>query len=163
VTYLHTCVSADTIKAYQLLELGITSPLPVDLSCWYIAQCPSTHVYTTRVCSRPLGAEVGLSTVLHPYLLTPPSRAFSAAGHTLLVYDYCLTLGDEVSFLHEMHDVQNMTLAADQVHLERPLDGHESHVPYQPLWKPCWADLHPAGRGRPSLTWFSNGMLQFTK
>jgi hypothetical protein len=32
-------------------------------------------------------------------------RTFSAAGHTLLVYDYLLTFRDEVSLLDDMHHI----------------------------------------------------------
>jgi hypothetical protein len=82
------------------------------------------------------------------YLFTPSSRTFSAASHTLLVYDYFLTLGDEVSLaLHNEYYVENM--ATGLVHLERPMESRESPFPYQPLWKPSWANFHSAGRGWP--------------
>jgi hypothetical protein len=79
-------------------------------------------------------------------------RAFSAAGHSVLVYDYFLTLNDEVSpsrdiMMHTAEDVT--TLVQDLVHLERPLDVRESHVPSQPLREPSWTDFHSAGRGWP--------------
>lgn len=83
----------------------------------------------------------------HPVLLTFLSRTLSAAGHTVLVYDYFLTFHDEVSSLLGMHNVENIALVLDLVHLERPLDSRESHVPHKPICKPCWADYYSVRRG----------------
>jgi len=84
------------------------------------------------------------------YLLTSPSRSFSAAGYTVLVFDYFLTLNDEVRLSSDVmtHTAEDISFITDLVHLECSLDMGEDHVPYQPLWKPPGTDFHPAGRGR---------------
>jgi hypothetical protein len=65
----------------------------------------------------------------------------------LLVYDYLLTLEDEVSLLADMHDIENTPLVTGLLHLEPSLDSRESNVPYQSVWKPHCTDIHPVGRG----------------
>ena len=110
------------------------------------------HVSTGPICSGRLGAKVDLAILQYFYDNSPSSRSFSSAGYSLLVYDYLLTLQDEVSLSPDivLDTFENIPLVTDRVHLERSLDACESHVPYQPLWKPTWADFRAAGRGRPS-------------
>lgn len=133
------------------------SSLSVPKYCW----CPFAHVTIARVLSLHLGAEVGRCFLRHPFVLTFLSRALSTAGHTVLIYDYFLTFHDEVSPLLYMHSVENIALVLGLVHLECPLDNRESHVPPQPIRKPCWADCHSLGREWHPRTRFPISMLQF--
>jgi hypothetical protein len=96
-------------------------------------QCSFTHAYPTgSIRWGPPGAKVGLFVVRCSYLLTSPSRSFSAAGHTVLVFDYFLTLNDEVRLSSDimMHTAEDIPFITDLVHLECSLDMGEDHVPY---------------------------------
>jgi len=67
------------------------------LVAWILLSAHFTHVYPDPYRREPLGAKVSLLVVWHPCLFTTSFRSFSAAGHTVLVFDYLLTLQDEAS------------------------------------------------------------------